>query len=136
MTLAAQRAVGRTWSRVRQTPENRTFGRQKGVKAFGAVSGSGLFCYRVQLSYFSQEPFRAFLVAFRDSAEGHLILIIDGAPNHKGEAVRDFVEDPRNEIEMYRLPAYNTHPNCKAFTSNVSITSGSRFLLNYLCVGL
>jgi transposase len=60
MTLATQSTVGRTWSRVGHTPEHKTFGRQKGVKAFGAVSGSGLFRYRVQLSYFSQETFRAF----------------------------------------------------------------------------
>src|SRR5215510_10503870 len=111
MTLATQGTIGRTWSRVGQTPENKTFGRQKGVKAFGAVSGSGMFRYRVQLSYFSQETFRAFLVSFRDSTDGYLILIIDGAPYHKGEAVRDFVQAPRNEIELYRLPAYSPELN-------------------------
>jgi hypothetical protein len=31
---------------------------------------------------------------------------------------------------------HNTHPNCKAFTSNVGFVSGSRFLLNYLGVVL
>jgi transposase len=111
MTLATQSTVGRTWSRIGHTPEHKTFGRQKGVKAFGAVSGSGLFRYRVQLSYFSQETFRAFLVAFRNSTDGYPILIIDGAPYHKGGAVSDFAQDPRNEIELYRLPAYSPELN-------------------------
>lgn len=111
MTLATQSTGGRTWSRVGHTPEHKTFGRHNGVKAFGAVSGSGLFRYRVQLSYFSQETFRAFLVAFRSSTDGYLILIIDGAPYHKGEAIRDFVQDPRNEIELYRLPSYSPELN-------------------------
>lgn len=111
MTLATQSTLGRTWSRVGHTPEQKTFGRHKGVKAFGAVSGSGLFRYRVQLSYFSQETFRAFLVAFRSSTDGYLILIIDGAPYHKGEAVTDFVQEPRNEMELYRLPSYSPELN-------------------------
>jgi len=111
MTLATRSTVGRTWSRIGHTPEHKTFGRHKGVKAFGAVSGSGLFRFRVQLSYFSQETFRAFLAAFRNATDGYLILIIDGAPYHKGEAVRDFVQAPRNEIELYRLPAYSPELN-------------------------
>src|SRR5687767_233358 len=111
MTLATQSSLGRTWSRVGRSPEHKTFGRHKGVKAFGAVSGSGLFRYRVQLSYFSQEAFRAFLAAFRDSTDSNLILIIDGAPYHNGEAVRDFVQDPRNQMELYRLPSYSPELN-------------------------
>jgi transposase len=111
MTLATQGTVGRTWSRVGHTPEHKTFGRQKGVKAFGAVSGSGLFRYRVQLSYFSQETFRAFLVVFRSTTDGYLILIVDGAPYHKGAAIRDFVQDPRNEMELHRLPSYSPELN-------------------------
>jgi hypothetical protein len=55
------------------------------VKSFGAVSGLGVFRYRVQLEYFSQEAFRAFLAAFRATTDGYLILIIDGAPYHKSE---------------------------------------------------
>lgn len=111
MTLATQSTVGRTWSRVGRTPEHKTFGRQKGVKAFGAVSGEGLFRYRVQLSYFSRESFRAFLVAFRASTDGYLMLIVDGAPYHKGGAIEDFVQDPRNEMELYRLPSYSPELN-------------------------
>lgn len=111
MTLATQSTVGRTWSRVGHTPEHKTFGRQKGVKAFGAISGDGLFRYRVQLSYFSQATFQAFLVAFRRSTDGYLILVVDGAPYHKGEAIRDFLQDPRNEMELYRLPSYSPELN-------------------------
>jgi transposase len=111
MTLATQSAVGRTWSREGQPPGHKTFGRQKGVKAFGAVSGEGLFRYRVQLSYFSRESFRAFLVAFRRSTDGYLMLIVDGAPYHKGGAIEDFVQDPRNEMELYLLPSYSPELN-------------------------
>jgi len=111
MTLATQSTLGRTWARVGQTPQCRTFGRYKGVKAFGAVSGLGGFRYRVQLDYFSQETFRAFLAAFRSATDGYLIFIIDGAPYHKGEAVSDFVEEPRNEMELYRLPSYSPELN-------------------------
>jgi hypothetical protein len=61
MTLATQSTSGRTWSRVGRTPEHKTFSRYKGVKVLGAVSGLGGFRYRVQLDYFSQETFCAFL---------------------------------------------------------------------------
>jgi transposase len=111
MTLATQSTVGRTWARLGQTPHCRTFGRYKGVKTFGAVSGLGAFRYRVQLEYFSQETFRAFLVAFRASTDGYLIFITDGAPYHKGEAVTDFVQEPRYEMELYHLPGYSPELN-------------------------
>lgn len=111
MTLATQSTVGRTWARVGQTPQCHTFGRYKGVKAFGAVSGAGLFRYRVQLDYFSQASFRTCLAAFRAATDGYLIFIIDGAPYHKGEAITDFVQDPRNELELYRLPSYSPELN-------------------------
>lgn len=111
MTLATQGTICRTWARIGKTPECRTFGRYKGVKAFGAVSGQGIFRYRVQMDYFSQLTFRAFLAAFRSSTDGYLILIIDGAPYHKGEAVTEFIQNPRNEIEMYRLPSYSPELN-------------------------
>src|SRR5918996_1530662 len=111
MTLATQSTVQRTWARVGQTPQCRTFGRYKGIKAFGAISGQGGFRYRVQLDYFSQETFRAFLMAFRASTEGYRIFILDGAPYHKGEAITDFVEDPHNEMELYYLAGYRPELN-------------------------
>jgi len=111
MTLATQSTGQRTWARVGQTPQCRTFGRYKGVKAFGAVSGLGGFRYRVQLDYFSQETFRAFLMTFRASTDGYLLLILDGAPYHKGEAVTDFAQEPRNELELCYLPSYSPELN-------------------------
>ena len=42
----------------------------------GAVSGLGSFHYRVQVGYFSQETFRAFLIAFQASTDGYLIFIL------------------------------------------------------------
>jgi transposase len=111
MTLATQGTVGYTWARVGQTPEARVFGRHKGVKAFGAISAQGVFRYRVQLDYFSQVSFRAFLTAFRATTDGYLFVIIDGAPYHKGAAVTDFAADPRNEMELFHLPAYSPDLN-------------------------
>jgi transposase len=49
--------------------------------------------------------------AFRATTDGWLILIIDGAPYHKGEAVTDFLADPRHEMELYHLPAYSPELN-------------------------
>lgn len=111
MTLATQGTVGYTWARVAQTPACRVFGRYKGVKAFGAVSAQGGFRYRVQLEYFSQASFRAFLCAFRAATDGYLFLILDGAPYHKGALIADFVQDPRNEMELFHLPAYSPELN-------------------------
>lgn len=111
MTLATQSTVHRTWARVGQTPHCRTFGRYKGVKAFGAVSGAASFRYRVQLDYFSQETFRAFLTTFRAATDGYLLFILDGAPYHKGEAITDFVQEPRHELELHYLPGYSPELN-------------------------
>jgi transposase len=144
MTLATQSTVHRTWARVGQTPQCRTFGRYKGVKAFGAVSGLGGFRYRVQLDYFSQETFRAFLMTFRASTDGYLLLILDGAPYHKGAAVTDFAQEPRNELELCYLPSYSpelnpqehvwkvfrkqhTHNRCFTTTADTMVTARRGF---------
>lgn len=138
MTLATQGTVGYTWARVAQTPACRVFGRHKGVKAFGAVSAQGGFRYRVQLEYFSQMSFRAFLTAFRAATDGYLMIIIDGAPYHKGAAITDFVEDPRHEMELFHLPAYSPELNPqehvwrvfrKEYTHNRCFTSTQETLL-------
>lgn len=132
MTLATQSTVGRTWARVGQTPAQKVFGRYKGVKAFGAISGSGVFRYRVQVSYFSQESFRTFLLTFRETLDGYLILIVDGAPYHRGAVIEDLLTNPRMEMELFRLPSYSPELNPqehvwkvfrKQHTHNQSFTS-------------
>ncbi len=141
MTLATQSTIGRTWARVGHTPQCPTFGRYKGVKVFGAVSALGSFRYRVGLDYFSQETFLAFLTAFRAATDGYVILIIDGAPYHKGAAVTDFVLERRNEMELYHLPSYSPelnpqehvwkvfrkqHTHNRCFTSTVETLEAAR----------
>ncbi len=106
MTLATQSPGQRTWARVGQTPHCPTFGRYKGVNAFGAVSEPGGLRYRVQWDYCSQATFRAFLMTCRAATDGSLIFILDGAPYHKGDAVIDCAQEPRNERELYYLPGY------------------------------
>jgi transposase len=111
MMVATQSTVQRTWARVGHPPQCQTFGRAPGVKAFGAISNRGHFRYRVQLDYFSHATFRAFLLAFRAATDGYLILILDGAPYHKGAAIQDFVQEPRHAMEVYHLPGYSPHLN-------------------------
>ena len=111
MSLATQGTVHQTWARVGQTPNCRTFGRHKGVKTFGLVSGDGIFRYRVQTAYFNQVTFLAFLADFRVATDGYLILIIDGAPYHKGAGVRDFQQQHRASLEICYLPSYSPELN-------------------------
>lgn len=110
MSLATQGTVYQTWARVGRTPSSPTFGRYKGVKTFGLVS-SGIFRYRVQTAYFNQMSFLAFLSNFRSSTDGFLILIIDGAPYHKGVGVTDFQDIYRDSFALYYLPSYSPELN-------------------------
>jgi transposase len=111
MSLATQGTVHQTWARIGQTPNCRVFGRYKGVKTFGLVSGGGIFRYRVQTVYFTQQTFLAFLRDFRAAIDGFLIVIIDGAPYHKGADVTDFREDHRDNFGLYYLPSYSPELN-------------------------
>jgi transposase len=110
MSLATQGTVHQTWARIGKTPQAPTFGRYKGVKTFGLVS-SNAFRYRVQTAYFTQESFLAFLRDFRSATDGFLIVIIDGAPYHKGAVVRDFLEVHRDSFTLYYLPSYSPELN-------------------------
>ncbi len=111
MSLATQGTVHRTWARVGKTPTQQTYGRYQGVKAFGLVSTRSNFRYRVQTTYFTQTSFLSFLTDFRASVDGFLIVIVDGAPYHKGAGVRDFQETHRCNFALYYLPSYSPELN-------------------------
>jgi transposase len=111
MSLATQGTVHQTWARVGQTPRCPVFGRYKGVKTFGLVSGSSIFRYRVQTACFTQDTFLAFLSEIRSSMDGFMIPIIDGAPYHKGVGVTDFRERYRDNFALYYLPSYSPELN-------------------------
>src|SRR5262249_38337691 len=110
MSLATQGTVHQTWARIAKTPSAPTFGRYKGVKTFGLISSSA-FRYRVQTAYFTQETFLTFLRDFRSAIDGFLIVIIDGAPYHKGAVVKDFLEIYRDNFSLYYLPSYSPDLN-------------------------
>lgn len=114
MSLATQGTVHQTWGRVGQTPGQKTYGRHKGVKAFGRVSNRNSFRYRVQTTYFTQASFLSFLPDFRANVEGFLIVIVDGAPYHKGVGGKDFQEAHRSNSALYYLPGYSPELNPQA----------------------
>jgi transposase len=99
LTRATPGTVQRPGACVGQTPKCPTFGRYNGVKAFGAVSGRGGFRYR--------------------STDDYLIFIIDGAPYHQGEAVKDFAQAPHHQIALYYLPGYSPEQNPPEHVWNV-----------------
>jgi transposase len=111
MSLATQGTVHRTWARVGQTPTQKTYGRYKGVKAFGLVSNRNSFRYRVQTTYFTQASFLSFMTDFRANVDGFLIVIVDGGPYHKGVGVKEFQEIHRNNFALYYLPSYSPELN-------------------------
>lgn len=111
MSLATQGTVHQTWARVGKTPGQKTYGRHKGVKAFGLVSNRRSFRYRVQTTYFTQASFLSFLTDFRASVDGFLIVIVDGAPYHKGVGVKDFQAAHRSNFALYYLPSYSPELN-------------------------
>ncbi len=100
-----------TWARVGQTPQCPTLGRRKGVKVFGAISGSRRFRFRVQTAYFNKETFVSFLHSFRRSLDGYIIMILDGASYHKGDVIAEFLYVHRRSFELEYLPSYSPELN-------------------------
>jgi transposase len=104
--------VRRSWSPIGRTPVvDCDGGHRKRVSVIGAVTVSPVaqrlgFYFATEVDgYFTADKVVAFLRDLLKHLRGPVVVLWDGGPNHKGEAIREFLRrNPRLRLE--RLPAY------------------------------
>jgi len=97
-----------TWAPIGETPVIKTSGKRKGFKVWGFIDYfTGCFFSKGVEGKLNGEGYIAFLKEVLNKTRKPLILIQDGAPYHSGKAVKEFFEQHKERITVYRLPTYS-----------------------------
>lgn len=99
--------VVRTWAPQGETPILRCKLTRDHLSVISAISPDGTLHLRLQESAFDSQAVIAFLNQLLAHLEGKLLIIWDGAPIHRSQAIKDFLASgAAARIHLERLPAY------------------------------
>src|SRR6266516_3446699 len=105
-------SLGYTWAPVGRQPLVKTIGLRKAYKVFGLIEYfSGRLFYRGLDGKFNGESYRAFLSWVLERTTEPLFLVQDGAPYHRGAAVKAFFAAHRDRLHVTQLPSYSPDYN-------------------------
>ena len=115
VSFAQWGSLGRTWAPKGKQPTVKTSGKRKGLKIFGVIAlGSGDFIYQECEGKFNGQSYIEFLDSvLKQRSSRPVILIEDGAPYHRGAAVKQYKADQEKQQRLftYRLPSYSPDKN-------------------------
>lgn len=104
--------VGSTWARKGQTPVLRDGDRYQHLSVMSLITETGDLCYHLQETSYDGEGVVSFLKHLRAVHQTLLTVIWDGAPIHRGDAVKTFLRaENQGAIQLERLPAYSPELN-------------------------
>jgi transposase len=108
-SLRSDAAVGTTWAPVGKTPVVAKTGKRFGINVMAAISNKGELYFTCYDGSFNGPVFLAYLKRLTAHLGRKIHLIVDGHPVHRRAAIRDWVAEHVDSIEMHFLPA--TVPN-------------------------
>ena len=107
--------VGTSWTFPTMHPVVRVSGKRgHHVGVTGAVNAQGRLSFELTREHerFTAKTFIRFLRKLRrDYPERPIVLIVDGAPIHKANAVRSFVDDNKSWLQLEILPPSSPEEN-------------------------
>ena len=107
--------VGRTWTFPDQHPVVRVSGKRgQHVGVTGAVNAQGRLSFELtrEHEHFTAKTFIRFMRKMRrEHPDRPIVLIVDGAPIHKAKAVRSFVKENEDWLQLEILPPYSPEEN-------------------------
>ena len=103
--------AGTTWAAVGKTPLVKATGARFSLNMLSAVNSLGHFRFMTVDGRINAGVFRDFLARLITGMDRKIFLIVDGHPTHKAKMVKQFVEDNKERIELFFLPAYSPELN-------------------------
>jgi transposase len=102
---------GTTWAPVGKTPVVQTTGARFSLNIIGAITPRGVFRFMTYKGSMNAALFIDFLKRLIDGNDRRIHLIVDGHPVHRSKAVKTFVEEQAEHIELHLLPSYSPELN-------------------------
>jgi transposase len=109
--LRSDAPVGKTWAPVGKTPVVGKTGKRFGVNVMAAISNKGELYFTCYTGTFTGPVFLVFLKRLVRHLDRKIHLIVDGHPVHRRVAVRDWLAEHVDRIEMHFLPGYSPELN-------------------------
>jgi transposase len=103
--------TGTTWAPVGETPVVAVTGRRFSLNMISAVSPRGDFRFMVHEGSVSAPVFKDFLSRLMVGVIKPVFVIVDGHPIHKSRMVKDYVDGPDGQLQLFYLPPYSPHLN-------------------------
>lgn len=103
--------AGTTWAPVGQTPVVMATGERKSVTMISAVSARGEIHFEVFLGTVNAARFIEFCEKLLHDTTTPVFLVVDGAPAHKANIVRDYVASTEGRLNLFFLPPYSPELN-------------------------
>jgi transposase len=124
MGIRSDDQVGRTYGRRGKTPVVPVSGQRFGCNMISAVSNSGSLYFKVFTERFTAPVLIDFLGRLERQFERPMVLICDGHPVHKANAVREWLKAREGRITQELLPPYSPELNPDEFL-NQDVTANA-----------
>jgi transposase len=112
VSFAQWGSLAYTWAPKGHQPAVKTSGIRKGYKVFGLIDYvNGQFYYQDSEDRFNSLTYRCFLYCLLTTVADKIILIHDGATYHTSQDTQAFIEEYRDRLLVYQLPAYSPDYN-------------------------
>jgi transposase len=111
MGVRSDAASARCFSPKGQTPIVLGPGKRFGCNMVSSISNRGTLRFMVFTDRFNSDVMLRFLKRLLKQMERKVFLIVDGHPVHRGRAVKKFVAERKDQIQMFHLPAYSPELN-------------------------
>jgi transposase len=103
--------AGTTWAPKGRTPVVSTTGARFGLNLISAVSAQGEFRFMVTKGRVGARVFIEFLERLIYNAKRPIFLIVDGHPSHKAKMVEKYLDEHKEKLRLFLLPAYSPELN-------------------------
>lgn len=109
--MRSDHQAGRTYAVKGQTPVIMRTGKRFKINMISAINNRGLLKFMIFKEGFNTKLFIKFLGRMIERADRKILLIVDGHPSHKTIAAKEWIEQHKNQIELFYLPGYSPELN-------------------------
>jgi transposase len=102
---------GRSWAPRGCTPVVRVNGRRLRVNVMSAITSRGALWFTVFTGRFTAKVFTGFLDRLARQAQRKVHVIADRHPVHRSKAVRTWLEENADRVELHLMPGYSPELN-------------------------
>ncbi|MFE3946738.1 IS630 family transposase [Streptomyces sp. NPDC059118] len=107
--IRSDQVTGRTWGEKGRTPVVARTGNRFSVNAMSAISTKGRMHFMVFTETFDAQVMCRFLARLAGHFDRKVHLVVDRHSAHRSKAVRDWLADHKDRVELHFLP--RTHPS-------------------------